>query len=448
MRNKKFVKKVKRKIPWIAHIIEDVGIASELDVGRLKIKVSRKSPCIYCRGTKHLCGKPKCPVLLKFNAYARNRGIVNSLELVGSSPPAVFVGRIGYPYVYAGPLIPPEIGDTSIYDTPELWLNMSIEEIVNFRFRLVRSKFKVNVKKPEKAGKVFDETVEAVLSRTPVETEAIFRKKPGKTILLDDAVQPMGPSAPLEKLRVSGVRSDRRLEKAYYDYDLKAGEAVLELYERKVPVSKIQRAFSMGLFGLKNRRRLVPTRWSITAVDSIISKTLRDEIVKRNPVINEYRVYESTELGNRFIVLMFPYPWSYELIEAWFPGTAWNPDKRNIALCGDWEPYYGRTSYASIGGCYYAARLAVTEHLARERRQASVLILRESYPSYLLPLGVWQVRENVRNALRNSPRKFNTLKEALEYISSRLRINLRFWIESSKLLRDELVQEKLTKYMS
>ena len=444
---RKFVKKVRKKIPWIAHIIDDTITASDLALSQVNFKVSRKKLCLYCRGTKRLCGKSRCPVILRFYAYVKTRKLIKDVELMGSSPPAVFVGRFGYPYVYAGPLVPPEVGDTSIYDTPEKWLFMNIEEIVNFRLKLVRGKHIVNVKKPWKAGKIIDQTIEMVLSREPVVTEVVFKKKPNSAILLDDNVQPMGPSAPLKKLRVADIKTDRKLEKAYYDEDLKASEAVLELYKNKVPVSRIQKAFSMGIFGLKNQRRLVPTRWSITAVDSIISSNLRDHIVKQNPLINEFRVYESVELGNRFIVVMFPSEWSYESIEAWYPGTAWNPDRKNIALCGDWESYRGRTGYASMGGCYYAARLAVTEYLAGEKRQASVLVLRESYPTYVLPVGVWLVRENVRNALINPPKKFNTLKETLDYISTRLKIDLKIWRENSKLLRDFLVQEKITEYL-
>jgi hypothetical protein len=52
---------------------------------------------------------------------------------------------------------------------------------------------------------------------------------------------------------------------------------------------------------------------------------------------------------------MSPEEWSYELVEAWFPGTTWNPSGQHVGICSDWEPYEGRSSYASIGGCYYAA---------------------------------------------------------------------------------------------
>ncbi|RLI21860.1 hypothetical protein DRO54_02550, partial [Candidatus Bathyarchaeota archaeon] len=200
------------------------------------------------------------------------------MEIEGASPPSVFVGRIGYPYVYAGPLVPPIREDTSMFDIPELWFGKPIDEIVRFRSMLVRGKHRVHVKKFEKAGKIIEKTQELALAAKPVDVELEFKKRPRGFILLDDEVQPFGPSAPIRNLRVGTAKWDRFIEKAYYDTDLKAAEAVVELYEKGAFVTRIQRAFSVGAFGIKKQRRLVPTRWSITAVDSIISKELIEKV--------------------------------------------------------------------------------------------------------------------------------------------------------------------------
>ena len=170
------------------------------------------------------------------------------------------------------------------------------------------------------------------------------------------------------------------------------------------------------------------------------------EKIKTFPEINEYRIYESRYLDNIFEILMIPREWSYEAIEAWYPGTVWNQNSNNIVLFGDAEGYDGRTTYASIGGCYYAARLAVGELLTKERRQATAIVLREAHPGYIMPVGVWQVRENVRNALRQKPIKYNTMNEALGRIASQFQIPLKEWIEKSVMLRDALFQKKLTDY--
>lgn len=432
--------------PWILEVLDDKSL-NELNNNRdvWTAKQSSAGLCVACKGSRMLCGKTRCPVMVRVNSFIRAVPLIKGLDIDGASPPSVFVGRLGYPYVYAGPMVPPIHEDTSLYDLPELWFGKTIDEIVGFRSMLIRGKHRVHVRRFEEAGKIMDMTLELALASTATDVELALKKRPRGFLFLNDDVQPFGPSAPIRDLRVDSARWDHHVEKAYYDTDLKAMPAVLELYEKGVMVTKIQRAFSVGAFGVKQQRRLVPTRWSITAVDSIISKELMDKI-KTFPLINEYRLYESSYLENQFEVLMIPDAWSYEAIEAWYPGTVWNPSGRKIVMYGDWEGYDGRTTYADIGGCYYAARLAVCELLMKERRQATVVVLREARPGYIMPVGVWQVRENVRNAMRQRPLRFNTLEQALQRISIRFRIPLQQWVRKSRLITNARMQRKITQY--
>ena len=384
--------------------------------------------------------------MVKVNYYLKSIRLMNSEDIAGASPPSVFIGRIGYPNVYAGPLVPPVQEDTSLYDLPEYWFGKSMEEIVGFRSMLIRGKHRVNVWKFDEAGKIIDKTRELALATNPVDIELILKNKPRGNIFMDDEVQPFGPSAQIRDLNLSNTRWDHHIENAYYDTDLKAVQAVRDLYSDGVLVTKIQRAFSVGAFGLEENRRMVPTRWSITAVDDILSKDLMKK-VKEYPEISEYRIYESRYLDNIFEVLMLPMPWSYEAIEAWYPGTAWNPSGKQIAMFGDWEGHDGRTTYAEIGGCYYSARLAVCEQLVKERRQATAIVLREARPGYIMPVGVWQVRENVRNAMRQPPYKLNTLEMALKWIAGRFQIPLQTWISKSVLIKNALFQKRMTDYL-
>ncbi|MDY6965792.1 MAG: Nre family DNA repair protein [Halobacteriota archaeon] len=392
-----------------------------------------------------LCGKSSCPILLKLYVNLKIKDLIDGTHLDGSSPPGVFIGRFGYPYVSIGPLVPPVHGDTGLLDTPELWLGKSIEDIVRFRFQLVRGKHRVHVGKLE-GERIVEYTRDLAISTDPTETEVEFSKRPSGRLVLDDNSQPFGPSAPLKKLDIGTLKIDHRIDKAFSDTDLKAKEAIMDLFEEGTMVSKIQRAFSVGAFGLKKNRKFVPTRWSITAVDDTISKELVKS-VKDYPLINEYRVFESWELDNRFIIIMMPLAWSYELIEAWYPNTVWNPKGSRTMIYSDSEGYNGRTRYAVIGGCYYAARLAVNEYLTKERRQARVVILREAHPGYIMPVGVWNVRENVRNALRGEFRKFDTLNEAFNYIGELLDIGIDRWISHSDMLKDAICQRRLFDYL-
>jgi len=403
---------------------------------------SRSARCVYCKGSKMLCGKERCSVIARFFSSARIRSSLERTDIDGSSPPSVFVGRFGYPKVAIGPMIPPAHGDTSLLDTPERWVGLPIDDIIDFRSSLVRGMHYVGITDVENSDRLVTQTRDLALARNPPEVDAEFQRKPHGRLTVDDDVQPFGPSAPLKRFELSNFRFDSRLEKAFFDTDLKARDAVVSLYHDGALVSQIQRAFSIGAFGLGKRRRFVPTRWSITAVDSNLGLHLL-EGTKTYPTVDEYRVYDTCSLDNRWAILMMPTAWKYELIEAWYPHTAWNPYSDKIAIMSDHEFFDGRRTYASIGGCYYAARLAVNELLAKERRQAGISIMRESHPGYILPVGVWNVRENVRAALRKPPKKFGTLKEALTHISTLMDIPMSRWIRNSAVLKDALYQRRV-----
>lgn len=428
-------------------VIKQVNRSVAVDERQIATRASQNSLCVLCKGSRNLCGKTRCPLLVKVNCFLRSVPLMSSEDIDGVSPPSVFIGRIGYPHVYVGPLVPPVHENTSLYDLPEQWFGKSIDEIVGFRSLLVRGKHRVHVQEFTQAGKIMDKTVELALADDSVGMELNLSKKPRGSIFLSDDVQPFGPSAPIRDLHVGNARFDHRVEKAYYDTDLKSAQAVVDLYNSGVLVTKIQKAFSVGAFGIEKKRRLVPTRWSITAVDDMISKSLVEQ-VKTFPEVNEYRVYESIYLDNVFEILVIPAQWSYESMEAWYPGTVWNPNGNSVAIYSDAEGYNGRTTYAQIGGCYYSARLAVCEQLVKERRQATVIVLREARPGYIMPIGVWQVRENVRNAMRQKPFQFKNLKESLQFISGRFEIPMAQWIIQGKLLREALFQKRISDFFS
>ncbi|MEM2282898.1 MAG: Nre family DNA repair protein [Candidatus Hadarchaeales archaeon] len=402
----------------------------------------RRSPlCLTCRG-RGFCGRVSCPLLLRAQSLIRVSRLVNSNLIQGSSPPAVFVGRIGYPKVWVGPMVPPVSGDTTIMDSPELWLEQSLESLIQHRCLLVRGRRRSEVTGMDRSIRGLQELA---MSAGPVEAEMVLEKVPRVSLSLSEDAQPFGPSAPLRSLRLNVPRVDPRLEKAHNDTDLPASEAVCWLYRRGVPVSAIQRSFSLGTFGVGRRRRLVPTRWSITAVDSLISEHLVER-VKQLPIVEEYRVYKFRHLENRFVVVLFPHCWSFEWVEAWYPGTVWNQNPLP-ELISDWEGYWGRKSYPDIGGCYYACRLAVAEALEREGRQAAVLAMREIHPGFLMPLGVWLVRECIRRTMRQEPEKFSSLEEALDSALSFFELPKRAWLEQSRLLQELTRQLKLSSFL-
>ncbi|MEM2599694.1 MAG: Nre family DNA repair protein [Thermoproteota archaeon] len=417
--------------------------------GGVEVHAPSGSQCIYCLGSRALCGKRQCPILLR---YSKLQPVV-SLRLEdrtamnGASPPGVFVGRIGYPKVGVGPLVPPFFGDTSILDRPESWWSIDLDKLVEYRSSLVRGIFRVDVHNPWEAGRLFELTQEMAMASQPAEASLEFSKPVKARVILDEDAQPFGPYGLVERIEAGSIKVNRVIEKAYYDEDLKASEAVYYAYSAGVPVSSIQKALSAAVFGVSKRRRLVPTRWSITAVDSILAEKLMEKI-REYPEAGEHMVYESQHIDNKFIVVIIPGKWSYEFIEMFHPGSVWNiGGGEGVAIGSDYEDTEGRTSYARIGGCYYAARLAVVEHLNRIRRQGAVLVLREAGPGYLLPAGVWLVRENVRKALAGRPVRFGTLEAALTYAAKRLKTPWRMVLRESRLLRNIRERRRITEYL-
>jgi len=219
------------------------------------------------------------------------------------------------------------------------------------------------------------------------------------------------------------------------DTDIKSGPAILELHESKIPVSNIIKILSSGLLGLKKNRKLVPTRWSITATDDTISKSKLPQIKLMNE-ISEFQVFHAEYVGNHYEFLLLPDKYSFEVIE-----------KKGFGIWQDHETFFPRKKYASdVTGAYYSNRLALVEYLEKIKRQAQCLVMREVRPEYYAPLGVGILRETSRAAFQNKPRKFNTLKEALEDIQTRLQSNIDVFTSRSKLLENFGVQKKIFEF--
>ncbi len=394
------------------------------------------------------------------------------VEIFGASPPGFFVGHFNYPNVYLGPLVPfqefetgLDISDYHLLDAPELWFGKTIVDVIRYRSSLVRSNFKTNVfigrksKKTTpslKTQKLLETSQELSMAARPVDTETKLERM-SLRMMMDNHALPMGPSGMTEKIEITeNTKVHPQVDYCVSDTDLKASEAVSEnlYFKGHVPESTIERVFSAGLLGEKNRRRIVPTRWSITAVDDIISKALIKEI-KKFPEINDYQIFEATYLDNHFKILLFPGKFIYEMNEVWAPNTLWNISldgkNRNLKpqIMTDFEFYSGRKSYASnITGAYYAARKSVCEYLYKIRRQARVLIFREVSGGYVVPLGVWVIRETVNNAMfTTDPTKLDNFNDSVKAMTDGFMVDYKYWKKSSKLINFIKTQKTLDTFL-
>jgi len=380
--------------------------------------------------------KGKTAYLKRLTSKMRIQSVDVGKEIDGSTPPSVFIGSWNYPKVYAGPMIAPVSGDTTIMDMPESWIpqSKSQEDIIGYRMSLVRGKQLVGIKDLE-SGFV-EKLQEISLAENSIESEAEFFKKPRGSSFSDEHT-PHGPSAIIQKFDIENVRWEHSLEKAFYDTDLRAADAVVDLNKKGIPFSNIQKAFSVGAMGVGKRRKLVPTRWSITACDSTIGDRLL-KTVRFNDIIDTTRVYEFSSLNNYYAIMLIPTEWQYEWMEAFLQVLG-----REELIFSDYETNSGKKEYSRVGGCYYTCKMAVLEALERESKQAGVIVLREAYNGYV-PLGVFNVRENVRNAMDQTPLEFEDMKTALSYISTKLKLPVEKFVKQSDLLKELLNSRQTT----
>ena len=348
--------------------------------------------------------------------------LFTSDSLDGSSPPSVFVGSYGYPKVSVGPMVPPMHGDTTLLDSPELWVGKSLEEIVNFRLSLIRGIKNISINEPN--GRYIENLHEVAMSSRPIDSELQFYKNPKPVASIDGESAPFGPVGEVASAKFSSTSSDKSIQRAYYDHDLKAQDAVVSLYNRGIEISKIQKCFSVGMFGKK--RKLVPTKWSITATDSIIAESLVSEILEFD-LIDSCRVFSHDHLGNMFSVVLFPHRWLFENQEAWHTGNG-------IGFGSDIEDAKGIDHPPVTAGAFFAAKLGVAEYLLEKKYQASALVLREIRPEYAVPVGVWQIREAIRSAMKNEPYIAENFDDGVTFAAKRMSVSKSEWLSKGGML--------------
>src|SRR2546422_3661980 len=94
----------------------------------------------------------------------------------------------------------------------------------------------------------------------------------------------------------------------------------------------------------------------------------------------------------------------------------------------------------------YSARLAVTEYLDTIRRQAGAIMLREIHPGYIMPVGVWNVRESLRALFKTPFERFDSMDNAMKHVSGIFEIPKRGWMETSMLLQNAYLQRKISEF--
>jgi hypothetical protein len=379
--------------------------------------------CAECKG-KCLCGRPRCPIVSRFHASLQVRP---SDSYMGGAP-SVFIGSHGYPQVKGGPLLIDES------DTPPEWIRRgyTIDDIVNVRARTIRG--------TSPALQITDPLQEIALSSSPLDVEVAFTRPVAFDLTFDGILAPVGLNGDIRRLEVlDNARVERPVDRITSDTDLHAAEGIELLYRDGVDVYHINQLFSAGLLGVK--RRMVPTRWSITAVDDMLSERLKQRVSRYSP-LEQIEVFASSLHANRIACLLIPGSWQYEMVEIWERQSLWAGDTDTILRDG--EGRNRKNTYSPLAGAYYSARLAALEHLDRVQRCARVLVVRRITRDYWAPLGTWVVREAVRAAMAKTPHRCETVPAATECVTQFLGTGK--WFTNSSLIQEIQAQKTLFEF--
>jgi hypothetical protein len=401
---------------------------------------SRVDPalCAKCKGARRLCGRPACPIAMRIVESARAAALLGKRELQAATPPSVLVGEHGYPVVRLGPVAAPVSGEEAARyeDYRGWWGRLSLEDIIALRASTAYSRFELRVTEARGGGsRLLEATREAALSVKPVDAEFRFERPPAPRLTFDGVVTPVGLGGLLRDMRVvENPVVPRRVDQIVGDADAKARDAVAELYRAGADNYYITRLLSLGMLGERARRRLVPTRWAITAVDKMLGDLLLER-VRGAPEYPALEVRYAEYLGNRYLIVLAPGPWAFEMIEVWLPRSVWVRSAEPYVSV-NYELWDGRARNPEADGGYYAMRLPVLEHLSRVGRQATVVAVREVTPSYYAPVGVWQVRESVRHALSSPPVALpRDASELLRELAGRLETSVERILAESRILK-------------
>ncbi|MFW5977527.1 MAG: hypothetical protein ACOCQQ_03370, partial [Candidatus Nanoarchaeia archaeon] len=250
-------------------------------------------------------------------------------EFEGKSPD-VLIGSFGYPLVNTGALVGPHFDEEK--NNPQKFLSqqLDIPDIIQQRQSLINSIQKTKVQSLQQPNMFIEQTQEIAKSSHAVDTAITLQKPLLSRVEFHQRSLPHGPSASLQKLSLtSNPFIAKPVEHLTSDTDSKAQTAIQELLQRGISTYKITSLLSAGTLGQGTQRKLVPTKWSITATDDTAGEQLRKKLIDY-AFLNNYELYSGSYLGNGYVIFLLPGEWSFELIEYTFTHTIYNSEDTAI----------------------------------------------------------------------------------------------------------------------
>lgn len=229
------------------------------------------------------------------------------------------------------------------------------------------------------------------------------------------------------------TQTSKQIEK-YTQTDIKSKQAIISLYEKGVNEHQIINLLALGSFGVEINKKLVPTKWAISAYDQTIEKYLHKKIINYK-LIENFEIYKIEDKGNNFVIILLPHEFSCEIIEQFDNTLERDFVGFNNILKKD-EP--------ETAGGFYATKLSIQENLQKRKRQASFISIR-IIKDYDMPLGVVFVRECVREAMKNKLFQTSKFDELEEYLKNKFNNHYNYF-KISKVLQEISKQKKLRQF--
>lgn len=353
-----------------------------------------------------------------------------SKEVEGFASTAI-VGEKNYPNLKIHN-VSNENQNNSFFNSSDI-VKKDYSEIIKLKARnIFGTTDSVNIRKVDE--KINEELSNIYKSKKPINIASEFEKELRfDKVALSGDFGILGSKNSLINIKATeNTKTSEKIEK-YTSSDIKAKEAIISLYESNANESQITNLLSLGNFGIQINKKMVPTKWAISAFDQTIEKYLFEKI-KNYKQIEKYEIYNFRDKGNDFVIVLFPNIFSGEVVES-FPGAI----ERDFI---NFENKLDKESPATAGG-YYATKLGIYEHL-RENKKFSAFISLRVISEYELPLGVVFVRETVRLAMKNKKNSFNSQNELETYL--RFNYPKHFEIYKNSKVLKEIKRKRITDY--
>jgi len=378
---------------------------------------------------REVLSKTKLEFYKQIKLYQKTLKPTKEIEGIGSAP---IVGEKNYPQLKIHN-VSTEDKNNSFFKSSNI-VKQDYKDIFKTKAKnILGSTQESHIKKTTQ--RINEEIVNIYKSKTEIEFNSKFENELKFNKILTNKVSGiMGTKNELQSLEATqNTTTSKQIEK-YSEGDTKAKEAIIRLYEKGTNEHQIIHLLALGVFGIQINKKLVPSRWAITAYDQTIEKYLHKKIIKYN-AINKFEVYYYKNKSDTHINILLPDTYHGEHFEDWEGIT--KPDYFN-------NDNKLSTSEPNNAGGYFATKIALNEFLDKRKKQSAAIMIRV-IRKYDVPLGVVFVRECVRESFKNKVFETNNFKELQEYIKEKFPVHYPH-LMNSKVLKEQKRQTKLNKF--